>query len=235
MLDLIAAHHPASRLMTRVDILAALEAVLSRLKACGWMITGVPMPGQDLRPHILALRWPAAWEARYFRERLWIKDPFMSLALGARSLIFANCMSEQGLISSEGHAFLLEAKLAGVQDRLVIPCVRSGRYQVLVIPHFEARPDKDDLFLAAGLITRLIDRLHELEPAINHRQGQLTQREREVVFHTSFGKTSNEIADELGITARTVFAHLTSAGEKLQATNKTETVVNAFRYNQIPI
>jgi LuxR family quorum sensing-dependent transcriptional regulator len=85
------------------------------------------------------------------------------------------------------------------------------------------------------MIQRLIDRLHEVDPGVCERVGQLTVRERQIVLHTSYGKTSNEIADELGISPRTVFAHLTSAGEKLKATNKTETVVNAFRYNQIPI
>lgn len=60
-------------------------------------------------------------------------------------------------------------------------------------------------------------------------------REREIVGHTARGKTSNEIGRELGISARTVFAHLTSAGEKLRAANKTETVVNAFRYGQISL
>lgn len=230
----ISSFHPVSKFGTRHELVSAIETLLRTIGADAWLVTGVPMPGQNLRQHILSINWPAVWEARYFRERMWESDPFLTQSLGARSHISANCMTEQGLLQPQAREFIAQAKAAGMGDQLAISCVRPGRYQIVVLPSFKARPDKDDLFLVAGMVQRLVDRLHEVSPDCCERAGQLTQREREIVFHTSSGKTSNEIADELGIRPRTVFAHLTSAGEKLRATNKTETVVNAYRYNQIP-
>jgi DNA-binding CsgD family transcriptional regulator len=49
------------------------------------------------------------------------------------------------------------------------------------------------------------------------------------------GKTASEIAEELKISQRTVHAHLQNASEKLRASNKTHTVVEALRYGQISV
>ena len=42
-------------------------------------------------------------------------------------------------------------------------------------------------------------------------------------------------AENLNISQRTVHAHLQNAGEKLDATNKTQAVVEALRYGQISL
>ena len=55
----------------------------------------------------------------------------------------------------------------------------------------------------------------------------LTQREREVLRWTAFGKTSDEIGMILGISARTVNFHVTMVLEKLEAVNKTQAVAKA--------
>lgn len=52
---------------------------------------------------------------------------------------------------------------------------------------------------------------------------------------TAFGKTAGEIADVLDISQRTVHAHLQNASVKLNASNKTHTVVEALRYGQIRV
>jgi DNA-binding CsgD family transcriptional regulator len=54
-----------------------------------------------------------------------------------------------------------------------------------------------------------------------------------VVELSAVGKTANEIASVLKISQRTVHAHLQNASEKLRASNKTHTVVEALRYGQI--
>ena len=56
----------------------------------------------------------------------------------------------------------------------------------------------------------------------------LTQREREVLRWTAFGKTSDEIGMILGTTSsRTVNFHITMVLEKLEAVNKTQAVAKA--------
>lgn len=67
------------------------------------------------------------------------------------------------------------------------------------------------------------------------RPGSLSPRERRVLELTAIGKTAADIAEDLDISQRTVHAHLQNAGQKLVALNKTHTVVEALRHNQIKI
>jgi DNA-binding CsgD family transcriptional regulator len=78
-------------------------------------------------------------------------------------------------------------------------------------------------------------RLHVTGRINGGRPGDLSERERRVLELTATGKTANEIAKLLDISQRTVHAHLQNASEKLNASNKTHTVVEALRYGQIAI
>ena len=69
----------------------------------------------------------------------------------------------------------------------------------------------------------------------SQRPGDLSERERHVLQLTAIGKTAAEIADLLSISQRTVHAHLQNASDKMNASNKTHTVVEALRYGQIDL
>ena len=56
----------------------------------------------------------------------------------------------------------------------------------------------------------------------------ITVREREVLQALKSGRTSREIAGELGISERTVKFHLTNIMGKLKAANRIEAVVLAL-------
>jgi DNA-binding CsgD family transcriptional regulator len=78
-------------------------------------------------------------------------------------------------------------------------------------------------------------RLFALNFLRRERPGDLSARERRVVELSAFGRTAAEIAALLKISQRTVHAHLQNASEKLRASNKTHTVVEALRYGQIEV
>ncbi|MCM5679129.1 helix-turn-helix transcriptional regulator [Schlegelella sp. S2-27] len=56
---------------------------------------------------------------------------------------------------------------------------------------------------------------------------KLSEREVEVLRWTADGKTSNDVADILGISERTVNFHINNAMIKLGASNKTAAAVRA--------
>lgn len=60
-------------------------------------------------------------------------------------------------------------------------------------------------------------------------QGVLSQREREVADLVSVGKKNKEIAEALGITERTVKAHLTSIFGKLQVRDRTQLIARLIK------
>ena len=59
----------------------------------------------------------------------------------------------------------------------------------------------------------------------------LTPRELEVMSLSSEGLTSQEVADQLGMAARTVNQHLDNVAEKLGTSNRVHTVAEAIRRN----
>lgn len=62
---------------------------------------------------------------------------------------------------------------------------------------------------------------------------QISDRERDCLFWTAEGKTSEEIAIILGISTHTVNHYLTSATRKLDAANRTHAVTRAIRFGII--
>jgi len=64
---------------------------------------------------------------------------------------------------------------------------------------------------------------------------RLTEREQETLRWAALGKTSDDIADILGLTKRTVDQHFENAARKLGTVNRVQTVVKAFRHNLITL
>lgn len=64
---------------------------------------------------------------------------------------------------------------------------------------------------------------------------RLTAREQETLRWAALGKTSDDIADILGLTKRTVDQHFENAARKLGTVNRTHTVAKALRNNLITL
>lgn len=60
---------------------------------------------------------------------------------------------------------------------------------------------------------------------------RLTRREQETLKWGAQGKTSEDIAEILGVTKRTVDQHFENAARKLNTVNRIHTVVKAYRHN----
>jgi DNA-binding CsgD family transcriptional regulator len=226
---------PAKRYADFPQIVDALRAFMDAIDAETYLVANVPMPGHDLRNHVIAARLPEIWSGRYLRDGLWRTDPIYLGARGARVALREAELPELGPDTGADASVLAEAHANGVRNRYAVPCLRPAKYHCIVQMSFPATRTEDDYYLIAGLVRRLVDHMFDTVPEALARPGQLTPRERQIVALTAEGFTSNEIAEKLGISARTVFAHLTSAGDKLHAANKTETVVNSLRHGQISL
>lgn len=129
-------------------------------------------------------------------------------AWSTRHLIVAissNPDDEEGLfyleagVSGYCHAYAAEATL-----RQVLEVVASG-----------------EQWVGRSLLGRLLKGLHQTRQAqTEHRTVLLSEREREVALLAARGRSNQDIADVLHITERTVKAHLSSAFEKLEVTDR---------------
>jgi LuxR family transcriptional regulator, quorum-sensing system regulator BjaR1 len=215
------------------QVLAFIEDRFRALGATSFLATGLPLPGRPIEPLVLRVTWGELRGDRPPQGMIAADDAILQAALRARRA-FALGSREGDLRIFEESTLLRQASPAGRAGVVGVPVHAFPPYQACVIALGE------ELTLdAKGLIAidhftmegfRRLLALHHFRP---DRPGDLSARERRVVELSAVGKTANEIATVLKISQRTVHAHLQNASEKLRASNKTQTVVEALRYGQI--
>lgn len=213
-------------------ILDRLERVLRRCGAASILMTGLALPGRPAAPLVLRRDWSipradeqvdvVADDAALIRLRTLAAPDVVDLAApGNRALV--------------DRSMLLSAIARGSEGLISVP-VLLPPYQGGVLAAgrvLDIAPA--DLSLIGLLAEAAFRRLIELGRINPERPGGLSARERHVVTLTAAGKTAAVIAGLLDISQRTVHAHLQNASDKLQASNKTQTVVKALVYGQIEI
>ncbi len=215
-----AAHH----------VLDILESYLRRLGATHVLVTGLPMPNRPIDNLVHRFRWPDQRNDGIESASLSAHDSALMLGLASdRAKIWTISAGDME------HSDLLAAAGEG-NEIVIVPVTELYPFQAFV---FAAGPSiqatKWELNALELLSAAAFSRLRDLGVISGQRPGALSTRERRVLELTAFGKTAGEIADVLDISQRTVHAHLQNASVKLNASNKTHTVVEALRYGQIRV
>jgi LuxR family transcriptional regulator, quorum-sensing system regulator BjaR1 len=195
------------------------------------LVTGLPMPGRPVEPLILHMKWPDVRSERGQLITISKGDPILERCRVAHRPFLVDG------VSISGHSDLVAAAGPEASARIVAVPVKSIQpYQAAVIGLGTSLSLTElDLVAFDFLCNQAFRRLRALGFLIDSRPGDLSTRERKVLELTATGKTAQEIAELLNISQRTVHAHLQNAGEKLDASNKTQTVVEALRYGQITL
>ena len=199
-------------------------------------INGLPPPIQGADPMVLAERAPPGFRELYIHERFYLVD---HLCAYGRSTTEPFRFSEAPYDSREarGHRRFLEALQSfGIGKGITVPV---GRYPQLPACVWLAGSDPelhDDAKRAFQLIG-LFAAAKAFANAASHEASDatLTAREREVLLWTAQGKSAWEIGEILGVTKRTINAHVQAATAKLGAANKTQAVVIAILRRLIEI
>jgi DNA-binding CsgD family transcriptional regulator len=234
---LIDASMKIAGLSSKEAILEEFEHCTSSLGGEHLLVTGIPMPNKDINDLIIINHWPHIATGRTYTPNSF--DPIIQKAVDWPSpfILREQFYNSSGLAAAVG---LPRDHL----EVLVIPAVTHFYYQGVVVMTFE----KDELHrdklaeksmpfvlrsALASLVNVLFHKLFELDMLPLKREGELTKREKEVVSLAALGKTAVEISETLGISERTVIAHLQHASMKLNASNRTECVLHSIRFHQI--
>ncbi|OKL45745.1 helix-turn-helix transcriptional regulator [Pseudovibrio exalbescens] len=211
-------------------VLDIVESFLRRLGASHILITGLPMPNRTIDSLVHRFRWPDERNGGIERSTLASNDPALMLGLsGNRPTIRSVSPSEIA------HSELFGAIGEGARV-MVVPVDALRPFQAMVMgAGRQLSTEPYDLAALEIVSSAAFRRLFELGVISDQRPGDLSTRERRVLELTALGKTAHEIAEDLQISQRTVHAHLQNASAKLNASNKTHTVVEALRYGQIKI
>lgn len=139
-------------------------------------------------------------------------------------------------LSERAAMFLDELKMLGYKDGLTIPVHTMGG-QVISF-NFGARDGKIDLSpiefaLLQSICTQIYHRYQELQEAHKDSPPELTEREVEVLHWAAQGKSNNDIADILSISAHTVDTLLRRVFAKLNVTNRIAAVLKGIGFGLI--
>ncbi len=233
MLELFDIAKKLNRSSDPKHVLDVLETQLHQYGASHVLITGLPMPNRPIDQLILRFRWPDLRRDGVDLSAVSASDSILTVCLTAvRPFLW------QSDTADGEHSELLEAAGAagGDVNVLVIPVSDVDPFQaVIVCAGRDMNIPSEALSGIDILCSVAIRRLIQLGFVNSDRPGDLSARERSVLELTALGKTASDIAELLKISQRTVHAHLQNAGSKLNASNKTHTVVEALRYAQIRI
>ncbi len=232
-------------------VLDRLERGLRRLGATHVLLTGLPLPRRPVSKLILRIVWPDVRTGGHVID-VGASDQLLACCLASRRpfAVRGGRVDADHVIGARGVRHHDAAHFADDEIASELLASAGGAdVELIAIPIHDLRPYQGCVLIAgdelpsgapvlAGLhhfcVTafRLLIEAGRLDVS---RPGDLSERERHVLQLTSIGKTAAEIADLLTISQRTVHAHLQNASDKMNASNKTHTVVEALRYGQIAL
>ncbi|TLP44865.1 helix-turn-helix transcriptional regulator [Cohaesibacter sp. CAU 1516] len=203
------------------------------------LISGIPLPGRDMSKLVLHQNWGQEPLTPVQLSQIRGNDALVRrLAVAHRPVrLLSNGAETEWLANAPLYGLL--KRNSGDQngfDSLIGMHIPLEQLQILILLAGANVTISDaDLCNAMSMISRDMEAMHSVKPLLPPRPGELSVREKMVLSKTAEGKTANDIAVELEISQRTVHAHLQNASEKMQAANKTQTVVEALRYAQISL
>jgi LuxR family quorum sensing-dependent transcriptional regulator len=226
-------------LQTTGEVMSRMEGTLSGFGYNAFLVTGMPEPPQRVEPHFLLNGWPDGFTERYVRANYYLDDP---VAARCRRSIdpfeWSEACSDLDAWPRAAEVMNVAADF-GMRKGFCVPIVRGNGSQACVTvagespdfdPHAKRAIHLISLYAHAKAIT-----LVGIDDDKRPRERILTGREREVLTWTAAGKSSWEISVILGVTERTVNWTVQNAMRKLDASTRTQAVVNAIRAKEIEI
>ena len=216
---------------TGTQVLDALEDMFRSIGATHFLATGIPLPGRPMAPLILRASWGEYHDDNAIALNVPHSDAVLQKALRARGPFEWPAHSD-GL--RRDSTLLALTGTPGEVSLIGVPVSAFWPYQACVLGAGSDMSFELGTMLAFDhFCSEAFARLFALHYMRRERPGELSARERSVVELSAQGKTASDIASVLKISQRTVHAHLQNASEKLRASNKTQTVVEAMIYGQI--
>jgi LuxR family quorum sensing-dependent transcriptional regulator len=182
---------------------------------------------------------PKEYVDRYIEKNYVVRDPVVTeLRKTLHPFTWSDVRTRRALSKSE-KSIMDEARDFGARDGFIVPIVTLSGSVSLFSP-CGLDPNLTQRARAAVEIIGMYS-FHALKRAmINHERQSaahtpLTAREREIMQWVAAGKSDDEIADILTLSAPTVTWHVENAKRKLDAFRRTYAVVQAIRFGEIAL
>lgn len=234
----------AFEFIERLDELASVQDVIEDMANAfalfgfeNFVITGLPNAKERFEHLVLLKKWPLGWFDIYNEENYIHVDPVIRLC---RNTVQPFEWTEAPFDRQT------ETRAAEVMDRATDFRMKNGFcLPIHGINGYEACFSMSGVNLDLSSRTKpalhlmsmyAFERARQLlNPAPQLDSNLLTSRERETLTWAAAGKSAADTGKILGITERTVTAHIVNACQKLDATNKTQAVARALQYKLIQV
>lgn len=204
-------------------------------------VTAWSLPGPG-RPHdegIIFNSRPQEYVEHYKRENHIVRDPVIAELRQNMHTFSWQDVKRGRRLSRDEQRIIDEARDFGVNDGLIVPIVTLSGTTSLFSPCGH-NPDLSQRARSALEIIGIYSQQALKRALIREQRDQaahtpLTPREREIMQWVAIGKSDDEIADILRISAATVTSHVENAKKKLDAFRRTYAVVQAIRFGEITL
>ncbi|MGQ3357073.1 MAG: helix-turn-helix transcriptional regulator [Phreatobacter sp.] len=217
------------------QVMTELVSVMRHFGFSSLIVTGVPLPHQNLEALVLAHHWPEGWWDRYNNRGYAQIDPAMRKVMSS-VMPFVWSESRTPTISREQALILDEAGDFGLADGYCVPihsgggldaCVSFGADRVAL-----SRREQRSLHLISLYGYEAIRRARL--PGDGGGSFGLTPQQIECIRWAAEGKSNWEIGQILAISENTVKNHLAGALERTGSTSRAHLVARCLRRKIIP-
>lgn len=223
------------RLSSPQEIIDAMGRSFALFGFENFIMTGLPHPEQRIETLVLLKKWPLEWYRRYTGKGYDRHDPVIRLCRQSVQPFEWAEVRYDSEANPRATEVMQGAADFGMQQGYCLPIHGLNGYEACLSmsgPHLDLTPQtKPAIHLMAMYAferTRAI-----LSPAPS--RNPLTAREQETLRWAALGKSAADTGEILGVTERTITAHITSACHKLNAVNKTHAVARALQHRLIRI
>lgn len=211
------------------ELLAELAKAASGFGFTATIITAFPHPDIPFEKRVIGYRWPTDWLERYFANNYIDDDPVMRhAATSPRPFEWSEARYEK---NSKAALVMNEAAEFGFSSGLCVPTMTPAGPVNVAFGGERSEVSREECEMlhllaiyAQHRSTELLSgKLKELAEIL-----KLSPRELEVLRWCAEGKTSESIAEVLGISTHTVLTHITGACRKLGTRSRTAAVARAM-------
>ncbi|MCB8821668.1 helix-turn-helix transcriptional regulator [Microvirga rosea] len=214
-------------------VIDAMERSFSRFGFENFIITGLPHPEQRIERLVLLKKWPLEWYRIYTSQGYDRYDPVIRLC---RQTVQPFEWSEAPYHPREeprAAEVMIRAGEFGMREGYCLPIHGLNGYEACLSMSGRALDLSPQTKPAIHLMAMYaFERARQiLSPP--QTDNPLTAREREALRWAAAGKSALDTSIIMGVTERTITAHIASACHKLSAVNKTHAVVRALQHRFI--
>jgi DNA-binding HTH domain-containing proteins len=214
-------------------VIDAMERSFSRFGFENFIVTGLPHPDQRIETLVLLKKWPMEWYLLYTGRSYDRFDPVIRLCRQTVQPFEWSEAPYDPQTEPRAAEVMSGAGAFGMREGFCLPIHGLNGYEACL-----------------SMSGRQLDLTPQTKPAIHlmamyaferirqilvppHHANPLTARERETLCWAAAGKSALDTSIIMGVTERTITAHIASACHKLGAVNKTHAVARALQHRLI--